>query len=188
MKKDKISKTIHIIFSVILLFTLAEFIAKKQHHFAHNTIAAYLLYLIFVYFENRLRLNVKVHIKALVMATIAFHSVLGQFFNLYHRVYWFDSALHLFGSFSFSIFYYAILFSVFGTFSKFKVPTFLFITSVGVMLGVLFELIEFITDILLGTHHQDGLKDTNIDLIFDMLGSILAGLLGTFKEELFVHK
>ncbi|MBE6033778.1 MAG: hypothetical protein E7222_03650 [Clostridiales bacterium] len=61
------------------------------------------------------------------------------------------------------------------------VYTFLLVTTLGITIGVLFEIAEFIHDSFSKKMKcQHGLADTDFDLIFNVFGSAIAGLLSIF--------
>ena len=78
--------------------------------------------------------------------------------------------------FSFSLFFYSILdkITVPTIYSKFYVS--IFVVNIGISLGCIFEIYEFILDSTTNSYNQHGLKDTNFDLISDVIGSIIAGI------------
>lgn len=53
----------------------------------------------------------------------------------------------------------------------------------GVTFGVIFEILEFILDIFYKSTNQKSLYDTNLDLIFNFLGSFLAGIYVLLKID-----
>lgn len=105
MKSKEINKIIFSSFSLIMLLLLIGFIIKRQDRFIYNLLASYIGYLLFIYFGNKRNIKVKNHIKILVLLTIIIHTLMGQYFNLYLTTYWFDNILHVFGVFSFALFF-----------------------------------------------------------------------------------
>ena len=89
---------------------------------------------------------------------------------------YYDRLLHAFGSFSFSLFFYSILdkITIPTIYSKFYIS--IFVTTIGISLGCIFEIYEFILDSTTNSNNQHGLTDTNYDLISDVIGSIAAGI------------
>ncbi|MFT9057152.1 MAG: hypothetical protein ABF449_11180, partial [Ethanoligenens sp.] len=51
-----------------------------------------------------------------------------------------------------------------------------FVATIGISLGCLFEIYEFILDSISHSNHQHGLTDTNFDLISDVIGAVIAGI------------
>ncbi|QSX05630.1 hypothetical protein JYG23_13295 [Sedimentibacter sp. zth1] len=188
MKKNNISKLLTIYFSIIMFLTAIGFILKKEHHFIYNLIPIYLSYLLFIYFENKKKFKVKNYIKALVIITAILHNSFGQYLNLYITTNWFDKALHVFGTFSLSLFCYSIMDSTASFFSRSKIFIFILITSIGITVGVFLENLEFILDIIFKTKNQHGQVDTNLDLMFNIFGATLAGILAAFRKISFTNK
>ena len=48
--------------------------------------------------------------------------------------------------------------------------------TIGISLGCIYEIYEFILDSTTNSFNQHGLKDTNFDLISDVIGSLIAGI------------
>ncbi len=104
------------------------------------------------------------------------HLLFGQYYDLYKTSSVFDKALHLFGAFGISLFLYELLISLIYpvSISDSILLIFILIVSIGVTIGTLFEIMEFILDKIFDTNNQKGLKDTNLDLIFNVLGATIA--------------
>ncbi|MTI66158.1 MAG: hypothetical protein FH753_06095 [Firmicutes bacterium] len=176
MKSKEINKIIFSSFSLIMLLLLIGFIIKRQERFIYNLLASYIGYILFIYFGNKRNIKVKNYIKILVLLTIIIHTLIGQYFNFYLTTYWFDNLLHVFGAFSFALFFYNILNNSVKVNNNLKTFIFITIFNLGVTFGVIFEIIEFILDIFYKSTNQKSLYDTNLDLIFNFLGSALAGI------------
>ncbi|QEK11740.1 hypothetical protein FQB35_04815 [Crassaminicella thermophila] len=181
MTKRDISKFLIIFFSIIMLLIMIGFIKKKEYSCIYNLIAIYLGYLLFTYFEYKKKFHVRNSIKGLVIITAILHNLFGEYFKLYTTTKWFDKGLHLFGTFSVSLFCYSIINSSIAFFPRSKVFIFILIVSTGITIGTLFEHLEFITDSILKSKTQTNLVDTDLDLIFNTLGATIAGVLGMFR-------
>lgn len=100
-----------------------------------------------------------------------FASFLGSSFNFYN-IPNYDDFLHIWSGFI----CVAIAWNILGLFKYTKqlnplfILIFLFMFSMGV--ASLWEISEYLMDTFIGTHTQRGLKDTNIDMIDCMIGSI----------------
>lgn len=180
--KKKFSIFLTISFSIVMFLTAIGFILKKEYNFLYNLIPIYFSYLLFIYLESKNKFKVNNYIRALVIITVILHNLFGQYFNLYITTNWFDKALHLFGTFSLTLLCYSVIDSSIEFFSKRKIFTFIFVTSVGITIGVFLENLEFILDIIFKTKNQHGQIDINLDLIFNLFGASLAGLWSTFKK------
>ncbi|WZL73934.1 hypothetical protein QBE52_04120 [Clostridiaceae bacterium 35-E11] len=175
MTEKNTSKYLAVLFSICMLMMLTLFMLRKQTHFAYNVVGIYISYLLFLYFEYSIHLKIKNSFRVLVMITVLVHLLFGQYFNLYESAGWFDNVLHLFGGFSFSLFYYEIIISTIPLRIGSKIFIFVFIFALGVTGGVFFEILEYVLDMLFKTTNQRGLVDTNLDLIYNLLGAVLAG-------------
>lgn len=148
--------------------------------------ASFILYSLL---ENKYRLNISNYIRANVVLTITFHNFLGKYLNLYVRSFLFDNPLHVYGNYSFTLFFYALIAQVFHPQFRSQWSKFLYIVLLGISLGLIFELGEFVLDIISQPiiPNQQGLNDTNFDMLFDLCGSIIAAVHLTWvsKERLF---
>ncbi|CAH2215306.1 hypothetical protein [Tepidibacter aestuarii] len=188
IKKDRSSRFLTISFSIIMILVVIGFLIKKEYNFIYNSIMIYVSYLFIIYFENKNKKMIKSYIKALVIIAYILHNVVGQYFNLYQNSIWFDKALHIFGTFAFSLLFYSMLDLSIKFFSESKIFIFIILMSIGVTGGAFLESGEFILDIIMNTKNQHGLLDTNLDLIFNAFGAVLAGILGAFNEKYISNK
>lgn len=112
----------------------------------------------------------------LSLTVLFFHFFIGKYLKAYKNSFYFDRFLHFFGSLVFSLFAYTLIYNLYPfAFPKFYLIIFVF--TLGLTLGTLFELAEFTRDYIFGTNDQVGLKDTMIDLVFDALGAIISSII-----------
>ncbi|MCG8482996.1 MAG: hypothetical protein MJA31_06770 [Clostridia bacterium] len=171
----KNSKYLTISFSIIVFLIGIVLIYQQKYLSALALIAIYLCYLLFLYLENKHYFKVDNFTKSLLMTTVTLHALLGECCSLYHNTIWFDKALHVFGTFSFSLFFYSIIDSAAIFDSNSKIFIFILIVSIGITTSAILESVEFIFDIVFKTKNQHGLVDTNLDMICNALGAVLAG-------------
>lgn len=111
-----------------------------------------------------------------VLATLHF---IAEAFYFYWTIWWFDNLMHLLGGLSVGLVIVWLLFNT-GLFSETRLSNlkFVFLVVVLVLLvGIVWEIFEYLNDI---TQSFEGYTlDTSLDLFFDTLGAILAGLIGT---------
>ncbi len=157
-----------------IIFRLAK---KKEAALIKNVVPAYLLFTAYFITAHFGQLRVPEAVMIFAMASLLVHTLLGFYLRMYGRSKTFDRGSHAFGCFSYSMLAY---FSLTSLFSESIPPALagIIIASLGVMLGVFVELIEFALD---SRKHielklQKGLRDTNFDLLFDIIGSALAGV------------
>lgn len=180
MSKDKNIKKITLIIFTLAYATLAVvFILSKQMAYLAESIAIYSGYLLYVYLEKKEKIFIKWYIVILALINAIIHSYLGHFVGLYDVSKYFDKLLHVYGIFSFSLVAYSIIIGSFGIKLNSSLWVFIVVSLSGITIGTLFEIAEFILDITLKTQSQKGLLDTNLDLICDVVGALLAGLTAT---------
>ena len=165
-----------IIFSIVILFTGIAVFKKKKYNFLIENIITYISYLIFLIVQYKLKFHVMAFIILLVLITIIGNNLIGNCLNVYNRSKYYDRFLHAFGSFSFSLFFYSILDKIIIHTIYPKLYVSIFVTTIGISLGCIFEIYEFILDSTTNSNNQHGLTDTNFDLISDVIGAIIAGI------------
>lgn len=176
MSYNELITLMTIIFSIAILFTYISVLIKKKYFFFFETLVTYIYYLIFLIVQYKLKFHVRGFIILLVLIALIGHHIIGQYLNVYNRSKYYDRFLHAFGSFSFSLFYYSILYKITQhvTYPKFYVA--IFVATIGISLGCVFEIYEFTLDTTNNLNNQHGLRDTNFDLISDIIGSTFAGI------------
>jgi hypothetical protein len=108
---------------------------------------------------------------------------LGEAFDFYEQLPWWDVALHGFSAVGFGMMGFLFVFMLFEG-DKFAAPpsALAYISfCVGMTVGGTWEIFEFAMDQIFGMNMQkSGLVDTMWDLIVDALGSLIASLAGYF--------
>jgi hypothetical protein len=163
-------------FTIIQVFISIGYISKKKYSFLIENILIYFIYLFFIFMQYKFKFFIEWYLLAFVIFTVLGHVLIGEFFDLYKTLKYFDRCLHAFGSFSFSLFSYSFIAKTIHPVGSPRLFTVIFIINLGISLGAIFEIMEFAVDTFLKTKSQSGLKDTNVDLIADIIGSIAAGL------------
>lgn len=177
---------IALLFSVAMIWTGILAIKKKRYPLFVKTMVIYVLSVFFLLVQPAVGLRIQVFVLALALLAIAGHIVVGNFFNYYHRSRHFDRYWHALGSLAFSLLGYSVLkqavsHSVFRVVVP-KPYTAVVVPAIGISLGCLFEIYEFILDSVgrPKTKHQHGLTDTNFDLIANVIGAVIAGIVSVF--------
>ncbi len=123
------------------------------------------------------RLQVPYWTLLLTMATAFTSGFFGVYRRMYYRSILFDRYLHAYGTFSFALLWFYLLdhFLLMGG-SRLFLAVFAFL--LGNTLGAIFELLEFGHDRKPANtvKAQHGLKDTDMDLLFNLFGSLAAAL------------
>lgn len=102
-------------------------------------------------------------------------NIAGYAFDLYHRFWWFDRALHSGTIFAITLWLALFVFAraIGGSRTGLAV---LLVASVGLAIGALWEVAEWAFDQLAPGDVIKGKYDTVIDIIMDAIGSVLAGI------------
>lgn len=167
----------------LLLITVAQFYIifnyTKQKRFGKATqgILFWLVIASLLLYEYNSGLNLSGLIVTCSILTIIGHSLVGNYLGYYHKSKTYDRGLHFFGSFSFSLLVFLILNNAVIPFYSNRFYVSLFVITLGISIGALFEILEFIHDsVSKKAACQHGLADTNFDMIFNMLGALIAGV------------
>ena len=119
----------------------------------------------------------------LIATTLFFFAsiFLGEAFDFYERLWWWDLALHGFSAVGFGLTGFLFVFMLFDG-DRFAAPpsAIAFITfCVAMTVGAIWEIFEFVMDAFFGLNMQkSGLDDTMIDLMLDAAGALIASLTG----------
>ncbi len=108
---------------------------------------------------------------------------LARKFNLYITSTTFDKYLHIFGIYTVEpLFAYSIAKKIMEIPYNLKVNIFLHVTLLGVSIGTIFELIEFLGDITTKPTipNQHGLLDTDLDMAANLIGALIAAFHASF--------
>jgi hypothetical protein len=175
----------NIFFYVLAIATISEivmalwFLGHKNTKPLQKTAFPFLVFLLFLGAIFVFRLPVPFYVLLLVLLTVFLNAFMGHFLNLYNRTVWFDRTLHAVGTFSNALLLYFTLIGVFtpGGSAAFNAVV---IFSLGVAGGAVIEIIEFAVDRKTGSMNQRGLKDTNVDIIFNVIGALAAAVFAFF--------
>lgn len=160
-----------IIFSIIEIYILRIFIIRKTVLTFQSTSVSFGLFWLLLIAIYILDLDMPYFSLILIILVLFFHSYFGYYLDLYNKSKMFDRFLHAYGSFSFSLLFYFLLsnFLIYGGSVAFRA---LYIFLLGVTIGAIYEAIEYFIDSKHDLKLQRGLKDTDFDIIADILGSL----------------
>ena len=122
--------------------------------------------------------------KGFILAVVLFIAstvFLGEVYDFYNRLWWWDIAMHGGSAIGFGLVGFILVFMMFQG-DRYAAPPWamgLLGASIGIMIGVLWEIFEFAMDQAFGLNMQkSGLPDTMGDLIVDVIGASLGGTMG----------
>ncbi|TCX51727.1 MULTISPECIES: hypothetical protein [unclassified Dehalobacter] len=174
-----------ILFSTLILITVRSFLARKHLKILLGLIITYIGFLFFIWLENKFGFEIYDFVLILVTITIFAHFYFGENLRLYYKTKYFDRYLHLFGTMAFTLCLYLIIIRTLKPVMSPNSVIFVFVVALGALIGVIFELCEFTADMIFKTKKQRGLIDTDVDLIFDIIGATLAGSFVLYFPKLF---
>ncbi len=132
-------------------------------------------------FQKIFNIDIPDYTIILVFLTIIGHFFIGQYLNYYNKSKRYDRYLHAFGTFSFAIFLYCLILAFINPAVNSNILASIFVFTIGLSIGLIFEIIEFIIDISKKKdtnkpHSQRGLMDTDLDMVYDIIGSFVAAV------------
>lgn len=105
-------------------------------------------------------------------------NLLSFFVPLYEKFWWFDDTIHTYTLFSLTLLIVPILFGkVLKGIKKHNLLLFLIMVSIGLAIGSLWEILEWMYDNFQAQNVIKGKDDTIKDLILDTAGASLASLI-----------
>ncbi|AGB41106.1 hypothetical protein Halha_1157 [Halobacteroides halobius DSM 5150] len=178
MSNNKKVRIILIISFLIIQFTiLTALIKNNKYHYIGSVISTTTFFVTYTVIEIKYNLYLGNYIRSLIILAILAHNFLGKYLQLYIKLSYFDFLLHIFGIYTFTLFFYSLITETINKSSS-QSYNFIFLISLGTSLGACFEIIEYLLDIVLKPKipFQFSLIDTNLDLIADLLGALLAAI------------
>ncbi|TQR17064.1 hypothetical protein [Psychrobacillus lasiicapitis] len=140
------------------------------------SISNLLFWLVYIFLEFKLKWSIPLYIRIAVTISIISNDVLGELINLYVTSFLFDRIQHIFGTYSLTLWSFFIIQQfVQMKFIQKKLIIIFFIT-LSTTLGTFYEIFEFLQDELFKPviKNQTSLLDTDLDLISDVVGGIIA--------------
>lgn len=168
-----------LVFSVYILiqgFIAYHFIRSDNKYYLKAILSSNVIFILYVIAELIFDIGVPYLIRILAIAALFIHTVFGYFKDRYTRSKVFDRYMHAFGTFAYSLFIYELLFCLLQPSISPRIYETLFVFVLGIALGTLFEICEFIIDQNTPVKTQRDLKDTDVDLICDVIGSLVAAI------------
>jgi hypothetical protein len=132
-------------------------------------------------FEKRYDIDIPEDFEIIAVLFIYATLFLGEIHGYYQKYIWWDVALHGLSAFAFGLIGFTVMYILYrGDKIKARPITIaLFAFSFAVMIGAIWEILEFLIDQIFGTNMQkSGLVDTITDLIVDVIGALLASAIG----------
>ncbi|HWR21967.1 MAG TPA: hypothetical protein VN366_00690 [Feifaniaceae bacterium] len=163
------------VFSGFIIYAIVALNKKGRKQPAKAVLSAYIVFALVYLVIWIFAFSVPPYVILLAMLAVFIDCFFGYYLNWYNRSKVFDRYLHAYGAFSFALLTYCLIKNLFeaGGSRAFRS---LFVFAAGMALGAVFELVEAAVDQKSGAGAQRGLKDTNTDMLGNLIGSALAGL------------
>lgn len=166
---------------VYALYLLAEafiayrFISTGNKLYLKSVLVSNVLFALYVAADEFFAIGVPHLLRLFVIAAMFIHTFIGYYKDRYTRSHKFDRYLHAYGCFAYALFLYSLLTRLIAAQVKPMLFEAIMVAFTGIAIGAIFELIEFLIDQKMPVKTQRGLIDTDVDLICDVIGSVLAG-------------
>lgn len=158
---------------IVIMIGLA---LKGQNDNVYNAAIMSVFWLGYTFIEVKYNLYMNNYVRTIAMITTVSDNFFGHYLQLYITSCVFDKLLHVFGSYSFSLFAYILVIQMRRPVTS-KLFNFILVFSLGLSLGAFYEITEFLGDTFTkpAIPAQTSLLDTDLDLISDIIGSSLGG-------------
>ena len=169
--------SITVLFFIIQALIILGLARKGQVDYIRSVLVTTGFWVIYMYVETKYRLSLSNYVRSIMLLTLVSDGFFGHYLDLYATSAVLDKILHVFGTYAFSLFAYTLVVRLL------KSPvqrsfTFILVVCLGLSIGTVYEILEFSTDCISHPEppSQPSLIDTNLDLICDMIGAVLAAI------------
>lgn len=167
--------TVTVIFLVVQIAIIFALASQDRPDHVRSVMLTTGLLAVYTFLEVRYGFYMNNFVRVMAMLTIFLDALFGSYFDLYATSVIFDKILHVIGTYSFALFAYVLVTQMLKN-PIGKPVKFILAVCLGLSLGGVYEIFEFLTDSL--SHptppSQPSLLDTNLDLIGDTAGALLA--------------
>lgn len=162
---------------VAIIFGLA---GEGHFDYIRSVLGTTALWVAYTFCEVRCKIYMNNYVRILVVITLLCDGFFGYYLNLYETSFIFDKLLHVFGTYAFSLFSYILAIQLLRSPVN-RLFKFIVIVCLGLSLGTIYEIMEFFTDTFFhpALVSQPSLLDTDLDLIGDVIGAVIAGIHGS---------
>lgn len=163
-----------LVVQILIVFGLA---GEGHYEYIRGVIATTCFWIVYTLVDAKYGLYMNNYIRAVMVLTLVSDGFFGYYLDLYATSSIFDKCLHVFGTYSFSLFAYVLVVRLLDNPVK-SVFKFILVVCLGLSMGACYEVLEFFTDQI--SHpvppSQPSLLDTDLDLIGDVIGAVLAAV------------
>lgn len=171
---------VYAVFLLVEAFIAYRYISTGNKLYLKSVLTTNIVFALYIAVDEIFGIGVPYLVRILAIVAMFIHTFFGYFKDRYTRSKVFDRYLHAYGCFAYAL----LLYSFFARLLRAQVTPKLFgaimVMFTGIALGAVFETIEFFIDKKMSVKTQRGLKDTDVDLICDVIGSAAAGVAAYF--------
>lgn len=130
--------------------------------------------------QRNYRITLPFELDFLITLSLFLHTFMGEGMDFYQKFEIWDQLLHLYGGGVVALLGFVIVYTLHYTRKvRLSIPMIGFFTVIFAMgVGGLWEIGEYSVDVLFKKHTQDGLDDTMMDLIDDLIGGLVIAFVG----------
>lgn len=130
--------------------------------------------------QRNYRITLPFELDFLITLSLFLHTFVGEGMDFYQKYEIWDQLLHLYGGGVVALLGFVIVYTLHYTRKvRLSIPMIGFFTIIFAMgVGGLWEIGEYSVDVLFHKHTQDGLDDTMMDLIDDLIGGLVIAFIG----------
>ena len=167
---------VYAVFLLIEIFIAYRYISTGNKLYMKSVLVTNIVFALYVIADEVFGIGVPYLVRILAIAAMFIHTFFGYFKDRYTRSHIFDRYLHAYGCFAYALFIYSFISQLLHAEVSPKLFGGIMVAFTGIAAGAVFEIIEYFIDKRMPVKTQRGLKDTDVDLICDVIGSIAAGV------------
>jgi uncharacterized membrane protein YjdF len=167
---------VYALFLFVEVFIAYRYASTGNKLYFKSLLVTNILFALYVVADEVFGIGVPYLIRCLVIVALFLHTFFGYFKDLYTRSQTFDRYLHVYGGFAYALFLYSLFTQIFRASVSPAPFAAVMVAFTGMAAGGVFEIIEYFIDKRMQVKTQRGLKDTDVDLICDAIGSAAAGI------------
>jgi hypothetical protein len=178
--------TMDLIFIVVQTICIIGLFITNSFDYMRIAIGDFVFWLVYIILELKQKWVIPLYIRIVVILSILSNSVFGEFINLYITSVSYDRLQHIFGTYSMTLWAFFVIQQFLKVRFIKKKFIVVFIVSLSVTLGTFYEINEFFQDEFFKPtiKNQPSLLDTDLDLISNLLGGIIALFHYLFSKSL----
>lgn len=180
MQQERRAIALSSVFKVLILLMAIVAVFEGEWVWVFSGLFAAVFTFVPSLLERNLRITLPWALEFLIFLALALH-VVGGVLDLYDRFPNWDTMTHLVSTFMLATVSLTVIYlmHVYWDGITMDLKAIMFFTVVFAMaLGVMWEIIEWTSDVVFGTQEQHGLDDTMMDMVMDTIGGMIAALLG----------